>query len=120
MKQITKSEATAVARLVKSAAHLPGTEDLRIHDACDDSGLVFPAHITCDPETMRSVEKIAAAIQMHATRVPAKRGRPASAPDHEPPTKPRSIRLDDERWAKLQALGREWLERQIDSATIPD
>lgn len=48
------------------------------------------------------------------------RGRPAASPDHKAPTKPRSIRLDDDRWAKLQALGREWLERQIDSATIPD
>lgn len=48
------------------------------------------------------------------------RGRPAAAPDHKAPTKPRSIRLDDERWEKLQALGREWLERQIDSATLPD
>lgn len=44
------------------------------------------------------------------------RGRPVAAPDHKAPTKPRSIRLDDERWEKLQALGREWLERQIDMA----
>lgn len=51
---------------------------------------------------------------------PAKRGRPPAPPDHVPPSKPRSIRLDDERWEKLQALGREWLERQIDSATLPD
>ena len=48
------------------------------------------------------------------------RGRPKAGPDHVPPSKPRSIRLDDERWEKLQALGREWLERQIDSATLPD
>jgi hypothetical protein len=33
-----------------------------------------------------------------------------------PPTKPRSVRLDDERWLKLCRLGREWLERQIDKA----
>ena len=30
--------------------------------------------------------------------------------------KPRSVRLDDARWAKLKALGREWLERIIDAA----
>jgi len=46
------------------------------------------------------------------------RGRPKAGPDHEPPTKPRSIRLDDDRWEKLQALGREWLERQIDGAKV--
>lgn len=46
------------------------------------------------------------------------RGRPAAAPDHKAPTKPRSIRLDDERWAKLQALGREWLERQLDKEKL--
>lgn len=46
------------------------------------------------------------------------RGRPKAGPDHEPPTKPRSIRLDDDRWEKLQALGREWLERQIDKEKL--
>jgi hypothetical protein len=45
---------------------------------------------------------------------PKKIGRPARI--GPPPTKPRSIRLDDERWLKLQRLGREWLERQIDRA----
>lgn len=47
-------------------------------------------------------------------------GADSAGPDHEPPTKPRSIRLDDARWEKLQALGREWLERQIDRAKLPD
>jgi len=47
---------------------------------------------------------------------PAKRGRPPAPPGHEAPTKPRSIRLDDARWEKLQALGREWLEKAIDKA----
>lgn len=46
------------------------------------------------------------------------RGRPKAVPGHTPPTKQRSIRLDDERWEKLQALGREWLERQIDRAKL--
>ncbi len=46
------------------------------------------------------------------------RGRPKAGPDHTPPTKTRSIRLDDARWEKLQALGREWLERQIDRAKL--
>ena len=49
---------------------------------------------------------------------PAKRGRPAVPADQRAATlkPPRSIRLDDERWEKLKALGTEWLERQIDKA----
>lgn len=31
-------------------------------------------------------------------------------------TKPRTLRLDDARWAKLQGLGRGWLERAVDNA----
>lgn len=46
---------------------------------------------------------------------PKRRGRPPVLSDAEQ-TKPRSIRLDDARWSKLKALGREWLERQIDRA----
>jgi hypothetical protein len=34
----------------------------------------------------------------------------------EQQTRPRSVRLDDARWAKLQALGSEWLRAQIDAA----
>lgn len=51
---------------------------------------------------------------------PRRRGRPEGSggprlsPDEA--TKPRSMRLNDTRWARLQALGREWLERQIDRA----
>lgn len=45
-------------------------------------------------------------------------GRPELPPDEK--TKPRSIRLNDERWDKLQRLGREWLERTIDRAKVPD
>ena len=55
---------------------------------------------------------------MSEPKPPAKRGRPAAPPGHVPPTKARSIRLDDERWAKLQALGREWLEKAIDKAKL--
>lgn len=51
-----------------------------------------------------------------------------SAPESEKPgvgrpelpagekTQPRSIRLNDVRWAKLQRLGRRWLEQMIDQA----
>lgn len=41
-------------------------------------------------------------------------GRP-TLPDAEK-TQPRSIRLNDARWEKLQELGREWLEQRIDEA----
>lgn len=34
-------------------------------------------------------------------------------------TRPRSIRLNDTRWAKYQRLGREWLEKVIDEAPEP-
>lgn len=45
-------------------------------------------------------------------------GRPELPPDEK--TKPRSIRLNDERWDKLQRLGRDWLERAIDRAKVPE
>jgi hypothetical protein len=32
----------------------------------------------------------------------------------------RSVRLSDEHWAKLRALGVDWLERAIDRAKLPD
>jgi hypothetical protein len=44
-------------------------------------------------------------------------GRPplaADAPRSE--KRPRTIRLDDERWARLRSLGTEWLESALDSA----
>lgn len=42
-------------------------------------------------------------------------GRPPLPPHLRKGVTPkRSIRLDDERWAKLQRLGRAWLERAID------
>ncbi|NHR07895.1 hypothetical protein HA052_22130 [Chromobacterium haemolyticum] len=36
------------------------------------------------------------------------------------PTKSGSIRLTQERWDKLRALGMEWLSNQIDAATLPE
>lgn len=33
--------------------------------------------------------------------------------------RPRSVRLSEARWLKLQQLGRAWLERQIDRAKVP-
>lgn len=46
-------------------------------------------------------------------------GRPPLDPAERSDAKPRSIRLGDERWQKLQRLGRAWLERQIDRAKLP-
>lgn len=45
-------------------------------------------------------------------------GRPELAPDEK--TSPRSIRLNAARWAKLQRLGRGWLERAIDKAKVAE
>jgi hypothetical protein len=44
-------------------------------------------------------------------------GGPILAP--EDATKPRSVRLNDTRWAKYRRLGRDWLEREIDGAKEP-
>lgn len=44
------------------------------------------------------------------------RGRPPLPVDQRSDVRPRSVRLDDARWHKLQQLGREWLERAIDRA----
>lgn len=41
-----------------------------------------------------------------------KLGRPELPVDEK--TYPRSVRLNDARWAKLQRLKREWLEKMID------
>lgn len=49
---------------------------------------------------------------------PKRRGRPPLPPEQRNTTPVRSVRLDDERWAKLQRLGREWLEQQIDRAKV--
>jgi len=50
-----------------------------------------------------------------------KRGRPTKPAAEKAATlkPPRSIRLDDARWAKLKALGTDWLEREIDKAKAP-
>lgn len=48
---------------------------------------------------------------------PVGSGGPRLSP--EDATRPRSMRLNDARWAKLQSLGREWLEKAIDSAKMP-
>lgn len=48
------------------------------------------------------------------TRDKRPRGRPP-LPD-EDKGRPRTIRLNDERWERLRQLGREWLERAIDAA----
>jgi len=46
------------------------------------------------------------------------RGRPPVPIERKASTlkPPRSVRLDDARWAKLKTLGTEWLEHQIDKA----
>lgn len=56
-------------------------------------------------------------------RQPKRRGRPlgSSGPRLAPEdaTKPRSVRLNEARWEKLQRLGRDWLEGAIDCAQEP-
>lgn len=52
--------------------------------------------------------------QLVKMEVARKVGRPALPADEK--THPRSIRMNDARWAKLQQLGREWLENAIDKA----
>lgn len=44
------------------------------------------------------------------------RGRPPVPPEDRSQKSPRSVRLDPDRWAKLQRLGTQWLERAIDEA----
>jgi hypothetical protein len=46
------------------------------------------------------------------------RGRPTVPPEQRSTAKPRSVRLEDERWAKLQALGPAWLKKAIDEAKL--
>jgi hypothetical protein len=42
---------------------------------------------------------------------------PGSGAPPEAQRRPRSVRLNDARWAKLQRLGADWLERAIDAAS---
>lgn len=44
---------------------------------------------------------------------------PGSNIPPEKKRKPRSMRLDDARWLKLQALGGAWLDKAIDDAKYP-
>jgi len=44
-------------------------------------------------------------------------GRKPLPPDEQ--TKPRSVRLNDERWEKLKRLGSAWLNKAIDRAKPP-
>ena len=44
-------------------------------------------------------------------------GRKPLPPDEQ--TKPRSVRLNDERWEKLKRLGSAWLNKAIDRAKEP-
>lgn len=50
---------------------------------------------------------------------PNRGGRPPLPPEQRNTTPARTVRLNDERWAKLRRLGREWLERAIDRAKEP-
>lgn len=58
-----------------------------------------------------------------APEQPKRRGRPpgSSGPRLAPEdaTKPRSVRLNEARWEKIQRLGRDWLEAAIDRAREP-
>lgn len=49
--------------------------------------------------------------------VPTKR--PRGRPRSEQPTVARGLRLTETRWAKLDTLGLDWLNRQIDRARVP-
>lgn len=49
---------------------------------------------------------------------PKRRGRPPVLSEADQ-TKPRSVRLNQQRWDKLKSLGTEWLERAIDRAKLP-
>lgn len=50
---------------------------------------------------------------------PKRMGRPpGTGRPPEARTKPRSVRLTDARWAKLQLLGSAWLAAQIDRAEV--
>jgi hypothetical protein len=52
-------------------------------------------------------------------RPPNDRGQGRKPNPPEEQTKPRSIRLNDERWEKLKRLGSEWLAKAIDKAKEP-
>lgn len=40
---MTKTEATKIAREAKAMQHLAGTEDVRLANACEDNGYAIPA-----------------------------------------------------------------------------
>ncbi len=44
--------------------------------------------------------------------------RPRGRPRSEQPTVARGLRLTEQRWSKLDRLGLDWLNRQIDRARI--
>lgn len=52
------------------------------------------------------------------TRPPNDRGQGRKPLPPDQVTKPRSVRLNDERWAKLKLLGMKWLEARIDKAKL--
>lgn len=58
---------------------------------------------------------------MSADQQPRRAGRPSgSVTAAEDQTRPRSVRLNDARWAKYKQLGTGWLEQQIDDAVVPE
>jgi uncharacterized protein (DUF4415 family) len=104
-----------------ATAHMAGDKAnglTKVGLVANTMGEVFAIQTEAYKQMGPADQAIDAADATAALEVIRKRGRPFSKPGHEAPTKPRSIRLDDDRWAKLQALGREWLERQIDRAKI--
>lgn len=54
-----------------------------------------------------------------APEQPRRRGRPSVLSEADQ-TKPRSVRLNQQRWDKLKSLGTEWLEQAIDRAKATD
>jgi hypothetical protein len=70
------------------------------------------AYVQVNAGAMRNLDRRAVAMALGLI------GRPPIAPELKATNlkPPRSIRLDDERWEKLKALGTDWLERAIDRA----
>lgn len=56
---------------------------------------------------------------MTPTAEPKRIGRPPKPDSEKSDKRPRSVRLGDAHWTKLQRLGTGWLERALDRAREP-
>ena len=88
---------------------------LRVQGQYMDRGARYTARTTeAAVRFVETVERLLAELPPPVPEI----GRPELPADEK--TKPRTIRLNDERWEKLQRLGRDWLEPAIDRAKEPD